>query len=82
MENPKCLSQQCDLTRCDLLWARLLVFVRFCDHTKGEGGLISEWVQSWELSQVILLMSRGLNWAVAGVSCDCCLVSLVGFCVF
>ena len=40
--NPKDLSYQCVLTSCNLPWAPLPVFVGFCGHFKGMGGLVSE----------------------------------------
>ena len=43
MENLKCLSHRCVPTSCDLPQAALPVFVSFCDHTKGDRGLVSEW---------------------------------------
>ena len=42
MKDPERLSYYCDCTSCNLLWGPLLVLFRYCDHTKGEGGLVSE----------------------------------------
>ena len=42
LENPKGLSYWCNLTRCDLPWAPLPVFIGFRDHFKGVGSLVSE----------------------------------------
>ena len=87
MESPESLSHWCDLTRCDLarynlLWALLLVFVSFCDHTKREGGLVSEWCVKLSTLKSDLVNEQGAKMGIAEVSCDWHLLSIVGFCVF
>ena len=79
LDNPEGLSHLCELTKCDLPWVPLPVFVSFYDHSKGVGGLVSKRFAKLGTLKVISLVREGRKWAIAEVTCDWRLLSLVRF---